>query len=249
MTRVLVEALPPHLTYLEWDLGPQGQVETDAVAALLLLPSLEHLSLMFEKSGFLEVVGPYLEGSSLRSLKILKNGSDEGGIKEILPYLGSLYRVDLSDNQSQVSDDDAEIIASVLSDPCCRIHELDLRFTRIGQRGMRALANSLKMNQSLRRFKAHGHDPSNDCYGSYFVEALQTNTTLIQLSCDACEQDACLIQYYLQLNKAGRDNLNQNIRLPPGVWPRLLAEHSHFPDVLYFFLQEVPTLYCTRIYR
>jgi hypothetical protein len=74
------------------------------------------------------------------------------------------------------------------------------------------------------------------------ISGIQANVYLYQIRVYFLENFQEAIQFYLNLNKSGRYLLGENNELAPTLWCRVFAKCRTDPSVLFFFLQEQPTL-------
>lgn len=124
----------------------------------------------------------------------------------------TLQVLQLSSNQ--VHDKGAEAIAKVLANENTTLKRLCLERNKITSRGVEALLKALESNVTI-----------------HYVEVGKHQTSLHQE-----------LELTLQSNRAGRHLLRNQEHIRPGLWSYVLGRISQQPDMLYFFLMELPTL-------
>lgn len=241
----LVNALPSSITTLDWDLGDQSDVSLEAVSTMLRMDNLEHLSLKFNNSNnkkILKLLQQCLPGSiTLKSLELCKNCCCDDDIENLIPLFAPLDSLNLSYNL--LTDRSAHKLADLLSDPSCRLQQLDIRCNKIKGAGMSAIAKSLHTNNTLEHLKVYGNE---EVTIHLFLEALMqhNNTTLKKLYAEGGAQTD-LLRHFLLLNQSGRRILHQddvNNSVPSGIWPTFMGRISNDPNQVYYYLRESPIL-------
>lgn len=74
------------------------------------------------------------------------------------------------------------------------------------------------------------------------IRGIQANVHLYQIRVYFLENFQEAIQFYLNLNKSGRYLLRGNNELAPALWAKVFSKCRKDPNVLYYFLRELPTL-------
>ena len=141
---------------------------------------------------------------------------------------------------------------------------LDLSTNRIGNAGLRGLADALRANRTLKSLRltnqtTHDNRQLVRAFSSFgvdhLIEALTVNETLIELNFGSpvissegvmSEEEIAIerqqeraIEFYTTLNKAGRRHPNASRAL----WGRILSQISDNPDCFFHYLSQNPVIY------
>ena len=136
----------------------------------------------------------------------------------------------------------ATILASALRENQT-LQVLHLSSNQIHDTGAKAFANVLVVdNTTLKRLSLERNRITSIGVEA-LLTALKSNVTILHLEVDKRQTSANQeLDLALQTNRAGRHLLRrQDVR--PDFWPYVLGRISRQPDMLYFFLKEMPNLY------
>jgi len=151
---------------------------------------------------------------SLTELYLDHNEIDAGGASILANVLRENETLQvLQLSSNQVHDEGAEVFADVLANDNSALKRLGLERNKITSRGAEAFLRATASNVTVQHLELDKHQTS-------------------------VHQE---LELALQTNRAGRHLLRrQDIQL--GLWPYVLGRISHQPDMLYFFLMEMPNL-------
>jgi len=175
---------------------------------------------------------------------------------------------------NHIDEEGGRLLACALTTTKCRLSTLHLSFNDLGDFGATYIAKALTVNTSLKKlwiaanqfgnqgFMAfaehlpnfHGLQQLNigDCFGNeaafIMLQSMRSNFELQVLYMESIlyddERTEYLINFYIQLNRAGRKLLCHQPNFPAGLWANVLARTSTNakPEIIYYLLREKPEL-------
>mmetsp|Transcript_12376 Transcript_12376/g.20511 ORF Transcript_12376/g.20511 Transcript_12376/m.20511 type:complete len:422 (+) Transcript_12376:92-1357(+) len=202
---------------------------------------------------------------SLTELNLRNNELGDDGVISAFPieilkaHSSSLEHLFLSANM--LSDRAAEHLAQLLSglieptqnSPLRQLTTLFLGCNEIGNGGAEALADMMRMNDTLDVMCLYRNKVKNRG-GHALVNAHETNVRLtsLNLTYNPITDVASIlrpIRFYCKLNDAGRYLLQRKNTIPQGLWPYVLRKMNIRLDVRYYFVQHLPELFQSRRWR
>lgn len=163
---------------------------------------------------------------TLRLLSLNKNIFNQAGAKALTDYLvnhGNMVLMNL--NHDKLTDATAIAVAEFLSkQPSPPLEALELTYNKITKVGLTKLAESLKCNTKLQKLSIEGNEVD-DGVLQIFVNNLQKNTTLVELTYIDHEQDADIDEYYefdYEIVEKLEKILERNRRINKDGWLEIL---------------------------
>lgn len=181
--------------------------------------------------------------STLERLYMLYNNIGSEGataIADALRFNSSIQTLAMWDDS--VGNEGAAKIAEMLT---VNTTVKDLRIiTDDTERGLKVIAQYLPQMHGLKVLSIKSSEDISLETERAFVRSLQRNTALEHVhfkdEAKLTAETMTKIQHLLELNRGGRRTLSYDPEVPLNYWPRILANSSDKPNVLYFFLQEKP---------
>lgn len=216
------------------------------------------------------------KNSSLRSLELYCNDIDHEGVEALMEALKTSKVERLNLRANRIGPIGAEVLAKELKDTClksihlghnsigdegaahiaaalqgtpelpCQLEELSLSFNRLSNKSIRLLGKALTHNKCLKVLNLEGNRHVDRRGASVFVQALEVNKVLTNLSLLERSYDNHLVNdkldLYTRSNHHGRQHWGNMESIPPGAWAKILESMSQRPNVLFRLLQGRPDI-------
>jgi Ran GTPase-activating protein (RanGAP) involved in mRNA processing and transport len=189
------------------------------------------------------------QNTHLREWNLCQNVVDTKAAKVVANMLESnksLTTLNLSG--CSVSDESAASLATALTDNET-LQELALSFNRIGNVGVKALADmlpstrlsALALQFNLFDYDGLEHFITGLAQNVYLKNLFVMNALSYSINTDACMQE---VVHYLSLNRAGRRCLREAHRVEASIWPHILqrADDHYGANAIFHLLREQPDL-------
>lgn len=221
------------------------QVLASAMSQNTILHTL-NLTSSLTKASILPLIPAVQHHSSLRILHLSYNriSNDNNEITFLARALETnrvLTELYLDHNEIDV--EGATAIANMLRQNET-LQVLQLSNNKVRDDGAEAFANVLANdnNTTLTRLMLERYQISSRGVES-LLEALESNVTLQYLQVDKHQTSVHQeLSHVLATNRAGRHLLRRQQDVPLGLWSYVLGRISQQPDMLYYFLKELPNL-------
>ncbi|KAL3909476.1 MAG: hypothetical protein SGILL_008072 [Bacillariaceae sp.] len=249
-----ISTLPPTVTHLDLDLRNALHLVPRAMPLLFGKRHIKTLSVrVFGDAGAMDLARWLHCNPSLQSLDLRGNRIGSLGARTIVDALIAACSGDSSNSndhhaltQLNLSCNcilHGDLIGQLLAFSTTQLQSLDLGYNWLGDEEVEDICQGLRKNTSLRELNLFGCQRiSHEGFRTLLDCIKNHNTSLHKVQLQAFDEEGRQlvreINYWLNLNKAGRYLMKSTVPVSEGLWPLVLSKSSKDADSLFYLIRE-----------